>query len=118
MYSNLGWSYYLNGQRKNALKSLQLAASLAPNDYKILNNLGVVYAGMGRYDEAAKTLRKVLLLQPTLALPRYNLGWVYVAQNDRTSALEQYGILKTHAPELSGALYKRIYRNFLIAVEK
>ncbi len=95
-----------------------MAVSLSPYDHKILNNLGVVYARMGRYDEAAKTLRKVLLLKPALALARYNLGWVYFAKNDRTAALEQYSILKTQAPELGKALYKKIYRDFLTAVEK
>jgi Flp pilus assembly protein TadD len=118
LYSNLGWSYYLLGQPKNALEPFQMAVSLAPDDHTILNLLGVVYARMGRYDEAAKTLRKVLLLKPELALVRYNLGWVYCAKNDRTAALEQYSILKTQAPELGSDLYKRIYRDFLTAAKK
>lgn len=118
LYSNLGWSYYLIGQPKKALLPLQTAASLTTDDHKILNNLGVVYASLARYDEAAKTLREVLILKPGLALARYNLGWVYLAKNDRTAALEQYSILKTQASELSKDLYKRIYADFLTAVEK
>lgn len=118
LYSNLGWSFYLSGQPKKALEPLQIAANLAPSDTKILNNLGTVYASLAHYEEAAETLLKALLLRPELALARYNLGWVYAAKNDRSAALEQYRILKTLAPDLGKDLYTRIYRSFLIGVEK
>lgn len=117
-YSNLGSSYYLMGQPKKALMALKRAANLAPSDYKILNNLAVVLARLNRYDEAAEKLLQVLLLQPELALARYNLGWVYVVQNNRAAALEQYRILKTQAPKLGNDLYKRIYSDFLVTIER
>ena len=118
VYSNLGWSYYLLGNSRKGLESLRIAADLAPGDVKILNNLGVVHASGAQYDEAAKALRQVLLLRPDLALARYNLGRVYLAQNNRAGALEQYNILKSQASDLGKDLHKRIYRDLLVAIDK
>lgn len=118
LYSNLGWSYYLAGQHKKALAPLRLAASLAPNDPLILNNLGVVSATLGRHDEAAAALRTALRLKPAVALTHYNLGLIYAAKGDRRAALQQHKILNALAPDLGKVLYKEIYRDLLIVLEK
>jgi Flp pilus assembly protein TadD len=87
VYSNLGWSYFLRGEHKKALSSLQIARGLAPTDVQILNNLGVVNARLAQYDEAIKSLKRALFLRPELVMSRYNLGCVYVAQNDSNTGV-------------------------------
>jgi tetratricopeptide (TPR) repeat protein len=95
-----------------------MGARLAPADPKILNNLGVAYARIGRYGEAAETLQRALLLDPELVSARYTLGVVYATKSNRLAAMEQYQILKTLAPDLGKELYKEIYRDLLTVIDR
>ena len=52
--ANLGYSLYLSNNYAGALKRLKQAAKLAPGAPVIYNNLGVVTARVGKYDEAYK----------------------------------------------------------------
>ncbi|HEV7890524.1 MAG TPA: tetratricopeptide repeat protein [Pyrinomonadaceae bacterium] len=52
--ANLGYSLYLSDDYAGALKRLKQAAKLAPGTPVIYNNLGVVTARVGKYDEAYK----------------------------------------------------------------
>lgn len=52
--ANLGYSLYLADDYAGALKRLKQAAKLAPGTPVIYNNLGVVTARVGKYDEAYK----------------------------------------------------------------
>lgn len=52
--ANLGYSLYLSNNYAGALKRLKQASKLAPGTPVIYNNLGVVTASMGKYDEAYK----------------------------------------------------------------
>jgi Flp pilus assembly protein TadD len=52
--ANLGYSLYLADDYAGALKRLKQAAKLAPGQPVIYNNLGVVTARVGKYDEAYK----------------------------------------------------------------
>lgn len=52
--ANLGYSLYLANDYAGALKRLKQASKLAPGTPVIYNNLGIVTASMGKYDEAYK----------------------------------------------------------------
>jgi len=52
--ANLGYSLYLADDYAGALKRLKQAAKLAPGQPVIYNNLGVVTARVGKYEEAYK----------------------------------------------------------------
>jgi Flp pilus assembly protein TadD len=52
--ANLGYSLFLSNDYAGALKRLKQASKLAPGTPVIYNNLGVVTASMGKYDEAYK----------------------------------------------------------------
>ncbi|HEX8560027.1 MAG TPA: hypothetical protein VF668_18165 [Pyrinomonadaceae bacterium] len=56
--ANLGYSLYLADDYAGALKRLRQAARLAPSEPVILNNLGVVNARLGRFDEAYKNFAR------------------------------------------------------------
>ena len=56
--ANLGQSLYLDDDHWGALKRLNQAAKLAPNEPVVLNNLGVVNARLGRHGDAFKNFAK------------------------------------------------------------
>src|SRR5215213_8268250 len=56
--NNLGFSFYQNGNYRAAVDRLKRAAKLAPNDERILNNLGLAYCRLGKIDEAYKAFAR------------------------------------------------------------
>ncbi|HJQ34438.1 MAG TPA: tetratricopeptide repeat protein [Pyrinomonadaceae bacterium] len=56
--ANLGYSLYLADDYRGALRRLNAAAKLAPAEPVILNNLGVVHARLGHYDDAYKSFAR------------------------------------------------------------
>src|SRR5215212_3137869 len=56
--NNLGFSLYQNGNYRAAIDRLKRAAKLAPNDERILNNLGLAYCRLGKIDEAYKAFTR------------------------------------------------------------
>ena len=56
--NNLGFSLYQNGNYRAAIDRLKRAAKLAPNDERILNNLGLAYCRLGKIDEAYKAFSR------------------------------------------------------------
>ena len=56
--NNLGFSLYQNGNYRAAVDRLKRAAKLAPQDERILNNLGLAYCRLGKIDEAYKSFAR------------------------------------------------------------
>ena len=56
--NNLGFSFYQNGNYRAAVDRLKRAAKLAPNDERILNNLGLALCRLGKIDEAYKSFAR------------------------------------------------------------
>jgi Flp pilus assembly protein TadD len=56
--NNLGFALYQNGNYRAAVDRLKRAAKLAPNDERILNNLGLAYCRLGKVDEAYKAFAR------------------------------------------------------------
>ena len=56
--NNLGFSLYQNGNYRAAIDRLKRAAKLAPQDERILNNLGLAYCRMGKIDDAYKAFSR------------------------------------------------------------
>ncbi len=57
-HNNLGFSLYQNGNYRAAVDRLKRAAKLAPQDERILNNLGLAYCRLGKIDEAYKAFSR------------------------------------------------------------
>lgn len=58
--NNLGFSLYQNGNYRAAVDRLKRAAKLAPQDERILNNLGLAYCRLGKIDEAHKAFSRAM----------------------------------------------------------
>jgi superkiller protein 3 len=66
--------------------------------------LGNAYFATGQNDEAIQAYQECLRIAPRFARVRYNLGYVYYQQGNKTAAREQYNILQ----ELDKDLAKRL----------
>ena len=64
---------------QEAVKELQRAIALDSGFAEAHDDLGVLYACLGRYPEAAAELRRAIELVPEESLPRSNLAWVLFA---------------------------------------
>ncbi|HEX8558897.1 MAG TPA: tetratricopeptide repeat protein [Pyrinomonadaceae bacterium] len=56
--NNLGWSLYLGGNYRAAVDRLKKAARLAPGDERVLNNLALAQARVGKYDDAYRNFAR------------------------------------------------------------
>ncbi|MBN1551797.1 tetratricopeptide repeat protein [bacterium] len=60
----LGLAYQLTGQKENAIKYLEKAHELAPNEEDPINYLGKLYSDMQRYDKVTELGRKLVAVKP------------------------------------------------------
>lgn len=93
-YLNVGRAF---GQYKNDLitssKYLEIAQQLAPNNYEVLRNLGIVYGLSEQFDKSVIVLEKAVALQPNfgpnyvdLAVSYFNIGEVLKAKETMNKA--------------------------------
>jgi len=71
---DLGWIYYLDGQFPQALKTLESAGSMIPDDPDCLFYLGRTQMGLGNLAEASDNFLKLTRQQPRFAQAYYFLG--------------------------------------------
>lgn len=60
----------------------------SPREFKIYNNMGVVYLGRGELDKAEESFKKCLEIKPDTGMAYFNLYRVYMARGQRAQALE------------------------------
>jgi len=64
----------------------------------------------GKHEEAIKSYKQAIRLDPDYRDAHYNLGAAYLGLNDRGSAMEQYKILKKLDTEMANELFNVIYK--------
>jgi len=77
------------GKYDSAIEQLQLATRLLPNHPQAWNHLGMAYHGARRPSEAVNAYNQALKLDHKLAVVRYNLGCLFLEQNELAFAIEQ-----------------------------
>jgi Flp pilus assembly protein TadD len=77
------------GNYSEAVTSLEKAAGLLPKNAIAWNYLGLAYHAAHQPEQAAKAYRVALSLDHKLAAVRYNLGCLYLEQDNITNALEE-----------------------------
>lgn len=76
---NLGWAQLKTAQYEKAVVSIQKALGLKSTNWpEAYNNLGLAYANVNKWDEAANAYRKAIDMVPKYAGAYYNLGRAYV----------------------------------------
>ncbi len=76
--NNLAYFYAEEGIKLDeGLRLARKAVALAPTDGNVVDTLGWVEYGLGRYEAAAHTLARAVRLMPDQAALRYHLGAAY-----------------------------------------
>jgi tetratricopeptide (TPR) repeat protein len=82
-YFNIGLTLYKMKRDKEALKNIQRALDIKPNNPEYLNLLGKLYTNLGNFKAAEKALRRSLELNPEYADSYYDLGNLMLKLKDR-----------------------------------
>jgi len=105
-------SAYVNLQRfEDAISRFNQVIFLKPDLPEAYYNTGVCYGNLGYYEKEIKAYSKAIALRPDYAEAHYNLAIVYIIRGDKTSALEQYYILKDLNKDLASALRRKIEKD-------
>jgi tetratricopeptide (TPR) repeat protein len=127
-YTLLGFSHYLNGDKKLAMQSSQKALAINPKSAEAHNAIGLVYKEEEKYDKAYKHFQESALLKPDaksyIALAQLELllgkpaearehfeKSLYEDQNN-TAVLTQLGLLywKEHTYAKAAKVFETAYR--------
>lgn len=85
------------GDYANALTSYRLALRERPEDLKVLQNIAIAFSKTGQPEEAIRTYRRALQIDPDLAGAHYGLAFLLLKRGDAVHAamhLEAY-LLRT-----------------------
>jgi len=89
-----------SGKAEEAEKLLRFIVTENPTYHMAWNNLGVLQAGKGNYQEAEKSFAKAIQLDPDYVLARIKLAELYIATRQRTKAREAVSYLEKYYPDL------------------
>ena len=79
-----------------------------PREFKIWNNLGVVYLGRGELDKAEESFNKCLEIKPDTGMAYFNLYRVYMAKRNRPKALKYLSEARKYDPKRVGILIQKM----------
>lgn len=82
VYSNLGFSYYLDGEFPQAERAFTRAVNQQPDYQRAWSNLGLLYFRWGRQQEALQAMRKIM----TQAQALNDLGYIAMMEGEYTLA--------------------------------
>lgn len=99
---NLALAYSALGQTDSAIQHYEIAAKIADNTV-VLTNLANAYVQAKRFDDAIKSYRQALLLDPNNPQAHCNLGWVLMQENKIEDAIPEFRRAIDLDPNLSTA---------------
>jgi len=98
-------AYLKTGRLQAAFPILGEARLIAPDDPKVLNNLGYYYLRSRQYDQAIDHLRKVLIKEPSSTVARKNLARAYADSGRHRQAVDELKALLVARPDDVDSLY-------------
>lgn len=101
-----------------AIPILEEAVRLLPNHTFAYNLLGAALLKKGRYKNAVAVFKRALEINPENEEIRYNLAQTQLKAGNKAAALVQYKVIEGKNPALARELYKSIYSDKVIFVEK
>ncbi|MBI5374581.1 MAG: tetratricopeptide repeat protein [Candidatus Schekmanbacteria bacterium] len=87
-----GLLYHMDGDYENAEKNYKAALRINPGLLSAKSNLGAVYIGLGRLDEAMDETRAVIKTDPDDVEAHNNLGTIYQKKGDTAQALREFNL--------------------------
>lgn len=74
------------GDYSNALTSYRLALRERPDDLRVLQNIAIAFSKTNQPEEAIRTYRRALQIDPNLAGAHYGLAFLLLKRNDTVHA--------------------------------
>jgi tetratricopeptide (TPR) repeat protein len=108
-YIEKGWSAIASGDSARAVKELERALELSPNDPQAESLLGWAQMLREQYDEALYTYYKVLTKQPDNQLARVNLGYICLKKGIFGEAIEHLSKAIRLDQDRKATLYAHFY---------
>lgn len=90
IYDQLGVSQAMKGNLSDAENSFKRAIGINPLNPMSHYNLGTLYMGMKRFEEAMKEFKEAIRLNPDYADAHNNIGTIYNFMGDRGNALRHF----------------------------
>jgi putative PEP-CTERM system TPR-repeat lipoprotein len=110
--NNLAW-VLRKDDSEEALRYAEHAATLQPEDPRVIDTLGMVLLELERSDQAVEQLRKAVSLAPEAGLLRYHLAQALVASGEEDEALRHLDDALAGEPRFSGVEDARALRERL-----
>jgi tetratricopeptide (TPR) repeat protein len=108
-YIERGWTAIASGDAARAVKELERALSLAPNDPQAESLMGWAQMLREQYDEALYTYSKVLMRDPNNPLARVNLGYICLKKGIFGEAIEHLSRAIRQDDDRKASLYAHLY---------
>ncbi|MDT3698261.1 MAG: tetratricopeptide repeat protein [Thermincola sp.] len=103
---NLGYTYYLKGDYKNALQHLKIATEIDPKYADAFHNVGLVYREQQSYDEALEAFSKAAKLAPRDYKNFMQMGVIYNAQGNYKDAITALNRANEEKPGSADVIYQ------------
>jgi tetratricopeptide (TPR) repeat protein len=108
-YIERGWSAIAGGDASRAIKELERALELSPNDPHAESLMGWAQMLREQYDEALFTYYKVLSKDPNNPLARVNLGYICLKKGIFGEAIEHLSKAIRQDDDRKASLYAHLY---------
>ncbi|HEU4451674.1 MAG TPA: tetratricopeptide repeat protein [Longimicrobium sp.] len=108
-YVERGWTAIAGGDHARAIKELERALELAPNDPHAESLLGWAQMLRGQYDDALFTYYKVLTKDPDNPLARVNLGYICLKKGIFGEAIEHLSKAIRQDQDRKASMYAHFY---------
>jgi Flp pilus assembly protein TadD len=108
-YVERGWSAIASGDPKRAVKELERALELSPNDPHTESLLGWAQMLREQYDEALMTYSRVLMREPNNPLARVNLGYICLKKGIFGEAIEHLSRAIRQESDRKAQMYAHLY---------
>jgi tetratricopeptide (TPR) repeat protein len=108
-YVERGWSAIATGDPKRAVRELERALQLSPDDPHAESLLGWAQMLREQYDEALMTYQRVLLRDPNNPLARVNLGYICLKKGIFGEAIEHLSRAIRQEGDRKAQLYAHLY---------
>ena len=105
----MGNSFDELGYYTKAIEAYKQAIHINPNCISPHYNLGIIYGELGYYTKAIEANKQAIRIDPEHVNAHYNLGIIYLMIRDKSSALNEYKILKELDIYLANELFDLIY---------
>lgn len=108
-YKEKAWSCMAVEDYDGAVRMLDRALELAPDDIGALSSLGWAQMMRGDYDEALLTYQRVLVADPEDALARVNLGYICLKKGIYGEAIEHLSTAIRDPQDRKATIYAHYY---------